>query len=433
MLLIYTQKVTPRIRYIFRQICTHILGVPIEFTSKIETFVAYKDAKMSYGKQPLGNELFIESADLLFQTGFTTFTIEVSSWEDSSCFFKSLNSRTALPYDIFAASFYLLSRYEEYFPKEKDEFNRFQASESLAYKNNFLKDPVVDVWTLRFKKVLLNHFPDLLFTSQRFRTIPIVSVSEAFAYKEKGMLRSLGGILKDLSGFRLRRINTRFKVLLGFKKDPYNTFDYILSLQKADRKKLVLLFGLGAYSSFEKSIGANKLRYRSLIKAVADYAEVGLRVSYAAIADRVQLKKEKKLLENITHRPLKQTICSYYKLNLPETYRNMVEMEITEDYSMGYPSNAGFRAGTCSPFLFYDLNFEVQTPLWVHSFCFTHAAFRKIQDVSKAKEVVQHLMTKVARVDGIFIPVFTNGLFVATKRGVFWRALFEFIWKNKEL
>ena len=35
---------------------------------------------------------------------------------------------------------------------------------------------------------------------------------------------------------------------------------------------------------------------------------------------------------------------------------------------MGYPDTIGFRASTCTPFLFYDLDFEVQTPLMIHPY-----------------------------------------------------------------
>lgn len=41
MILIYTHKVTPRVRYIFKQIFTRILQVEIDFTGKVEEFVAF--------------------------------------------------------------------------------------------------------------------------------------------------------------------------------------------------------------------------------------------------------------------------------------------------------------------------------------------------------------------------------------------------------
>jgi len=56
------------------------------------------------------------------------------------------------------------------------------------------------------------------------------------------------------------------------------------------------------------------------------------------------------------------------RLNLPDTYRNLIDEDITDDYSMGYAALPGFRAGICSPYNFYDLDIEVETKLRVHPF-----------------------------------------------------------------
>ena len=48
MILIYSQKNTPRVRYIFKHIITRILLTPVSFTSKIEQFVAHSGPKISY-------------------------------------------------------------------------------------------------------------------------------------------------------------------------------------------------------------------------------------------------------------------------------------------------------------------------------------------------------------------------------------------------
>ena len=49
---------------------------------------------------------------------------------------------SSIPFDIFAASFYLITRYEEYLPHVQDVHERFPADESIAFKNGFLEQPV---------------------------------------------------------------------------------------------------------------------------------------------------------------------------------------------------------------------------------------------------------------------------------------------------
>ena len=73
------------------------------------------------------------------------------------------------------------------------------------------------------------------------------------------------------------------------------------------------------------------------------------------------MKKEKNRLEGITNMQTKRSRQHYLRFSLPETYQQLIDLEIEEDYSMGYASHVGFRASTCTPFYFYDLDFEIQT------------------------------------------------------------------------
>ena len=220
MLLIYTRKVTPRITYAFKHICTRVLGIDIKFTSKIEEFIAYDSMKFSYGKKRLGNEMFFQNVELLLEQGFSDVEIKVQDWGNSKCFF-SVSENSDLPFDIFAASFYLLSRYEEYLPHVKDSYGRFPALESLASKEGFLDSPVIDVWIQNFSNLLSNKFPDISFSKRRYQTSSLISVSHVFNFKNKGLLRSFTGIITDLTKLKFSRISDRLKVLLRLKKDPY--------------------------------------------------------------------------------------------------------------------------------------------------------------------------------------------------------------------
>ena len=241
MLLVYTHKITPRIKYVFKQICTRILGFPVSFTTTIEEFIAHDSLKMSYTRQPLGNEIFIRSSEFLFEQGLSDIEISVLPWEDTKCFFPA-GEKSAMPFDIFAASFYLISRYEEYLPHVKDDYGRFTAQESMAFKNNFLDQPVVDIWAYKFKKLLENNYPDYQFPKQQYNVIPVIDVPVAYEYKLKGMMRTLSGTFIDVLTFRFKRLYQRYSVLSGFKRDPYDTYKYIINKQKSSKYKFVFFF-----------------------------------------------------------------------------------------------------------------------------------------------------------------------------------------------
>jgi len=421
MLLIHVQQVTPRVSYTFKHICKRILGVDINLTSKIENFIAHDGPKFSYGKQPLSKELYFQSVDLLFEQGLNDPDIHVLDWEETKCFFEVKNENAALPFDIFAASFYLLTRYEEYLPHVKDSLGRFPATESIGYNNDFLQDPVVDIWAFKLKKVLEEKFPDLTFIEKNFEVIPVIVVNETFVYKNKGFLRSVGGAIKDLWKLKIDEVSNRVKVNFGLKKDPYDTFDFIIRLQKNKRRDSRVLFGLGDYSNYEKNISYNNPTHRIVIKHISDYLSVGLKVSFESIGKLLMLKKEKQRMESIINRKLQHAICSFFKIKLPEAYRNFIELEVEEDYSMGFWV------------MFYDLDYEVQTPLKINSFCFANLGNRTdIENEETARKEIISYIEKIKKVNGVFTPVLSNVLFSDLYGQTFWKSILEFIWNIED-
>lgn len=426
MLLVYTHKTSSRLKYVFTHICTRVLGIKVKFTNKIEDFIAHDSLKMSYAKQQLGNEFFVKSHDILFEQGLDDVEIQIQDWGQTKCFFFN-GEKSAIPFDIFAASFYLLSRYEEYLPHVKDEFGRFTATESLAYKHGFLHQPVVDIWAYKFKAALQIQFPEFKFPKKAYRIKPIIDVPSAYNYKLKGIMRTLGGTIKDLFKFRFRSLYNRFTVVLGFKHDPYDTFKYIINRQKQSKFKFLFFFLLGDYSTYDKSINPNKKKFVSLIKHVADYCDVGLKISFFAIDDATILKKEKVKMEEIINKPLIAIRQSFSKLNLPESYRHLIELEIKEDYTMGYVNQIGFRAGSCTPFLFYDLDFEIQTPLKIYSYHMMDYALINRQSLLDKKKVLNEIIYQIKQVDGEFIPVFHNYTFSDNNRWNGFKELFNLI------
>ncbi|XMO85191.1 polysaccharide deacetylase family protein [Algibacter sp. AS12] len=426
MLLVYTHKISPRVKYVFKHICTRVLGIEVSFTTKIETFIAHDSLKMSYTKQQLGNEFYIKSHDILFEQGLNDIDIHIHTWENTKCFFY-LGEKSSIPFDVFSASFYLLSRYEEYLPHVKDEYGRFTATESLAFQEGFLHQPVVDIWAYKFRDALKKQFPDFEFPTRSYQIKPVIDVPSAYTYKLKGIMRTLGGSLKDLARLRLKSLYTRFAVIMGFKHDPFDTFKYLINRQKSSSFSFLFFFLLGDYSTYDKGINPNKKRFISLIKHVGDYCDVGLKISYFALDDESLLKKEKLKMEDILNRNLKASRQSFSKLNLPETYRNLIALEIKEDYTMGYVNHLGFRAGSCTPFLFYDLDYEVQTPLKIVPYQLMDFTLLKQKSLLDKKKVLNELIYQIKQVDGQFVPIFHNYTFSDYKRWDGFKELFNLI------
>ena len=426
MILVYTHKVTPRVRYIFKHIFTRMLLVSVDFTSKIEEFVAHNGPKISYTKVPLGCEFFIRSHDLLFDQGVSDLDINIQSWDEVPCFF-SAGPKSNIPFDIFSASFYLISRYEEYLPHVRDAHERYTAEQSLAFKYRFLEKPVVDIWTIKLKKELQEKFPDYEFPERSFDFISTIDVDNAYAYKHKSFVRSTGGFMNDFFKLKLRNFWDRLLVLLRIRKDPYNVFDKILSLSENHKMKTVFFFLIADYTTFDTNVSASKNKFRLLIKHIVDYAKVGLHPSYFTMKNSAMLKKEKERLESITNISTTKSRQHFLRFSLPETYQNLIDLEIEEDYSMGYASHVGFRASTSTPFYFYDLDFEIQTPLKIFPFALMDTTLNDYMELTPKQSLgrIKDLYLEVKNVKGTFITLFHNESISGYLRWRGWQRVYE--------
>ncbi|RDK89257.1 polysaccharide deacetylase family protein [Marinirhabdus gelatinilytica] len=423
MLLVHTQKITTRLTYSFKHILFRVLGCDVSFTTSLEEFVSYSGAKMSYGKQPLSTELFVQEFGLLSQNGIEAIDILVKPWEEVPAFF-STSEKSCIPFDIFSAAFYLLSRYEEYLPHVKDEKGRYPAHESLAAEHNFLELPVIDIWAYKFKAVLATTYPKLHFSPKQMKVHTLLSVQQPFQYNQKGLFRSALGYLQDLTSGNFKEMGQRTQVLLGMRKDSFDTFTWIVNISKRSSAKLTAFFLLGEHETYEASLNTHRKAFKELVKYVGDYTEIGLLYSGSSLERYETLQAEKKRIEAITNRSLISAKQANFHVNLPENYRNLIELEIVKDYTMAYHDAPGFRAGTCTPFLFYDLDFEIKTPLMLHPVSVTSTGLGHLQK-QEIEETVTQLMQRVKEVNGVFSMVFNNRDFTSAPEHTLWRKLFS--------
>ena len=424
MILVYTPKISSRLNYIFRHLFHNLMLEEIKFTTKIEEFIAYNGVKFSYAPQALGGEFHIQSHPILFQQGIKPHTIEFGFWDREPIFFEVPHSD--LPFDLFAAAFYLLSRYEEYLPHQLDEHERYGYKNSLQIQHNIFNKPILEIWIEKFKVKLQERFPELSFKERQFYFEPLINVSMARLYQGKSFLRFLFGGFDDLLHLKIRHFWQRHKVYLFGKKDPYDTFDDILSIKKKYKHPLTFFHLLTNYSLFDHNISVNKHEYQSQIKFLADYTETGLLTSYYALDNEETIEKEVKKLENIIHKPVEKVRAHFNRIKIPATYQTYNDLELKKDYSMGYNHKIGFRAGTSIPFKFYDIENETETHLTLHPAVISDVML-KYQYHLKPKKALKIMLEEgkiIQQYKGHFYPVFHNFILSDTREWRKWHDLY---------
>jgi hypothetical protein len=143
---------------------------------------------------------------------------------------------------------------------------------------------------------------------------------------------------------------------------------------------------------------------------VADYSTVSLAASYSSFRDLALLKQEKRNLSNVINRPVVCSRMRYNRIDVPQTCRNLIEAEFTDDYTMGYTHEIGYRAGTCTPFYFYDIPLEVQQPLKVHPFAVHDYALQYLKSEEEILGAIDTVYSQALKVEGAFLTIFSNEL-----------------------
>ncbi|RNI36603.1 hypothetical protein EFY79_09750 [Hanamia caeni] len=410
MVLIYLTQNSPRCSYILNLIFKHELGLAFRICVDIKEFEQFPGEKINYSAKRLGDEFYIKSNSILFETGIKKQEIKVEDAESKKILFPCVEDD--LGFDIFSSVFFMVSRYEEYLPFQGDKFGRFRHEDSLAFQNNFLRKPVVNIWIEIFRKKLATKFPTLQFEKKKFDCVVTYDTDVAYKYKGRSFGRNIGAAMKDIFFLRFRNLLQRIQTLLFSKKDPWDIYDDLQQLLYKNQLPSVFFFLMSDKSPYDRNLNYKSSEMERLVKKIQGFTQPGIHPSFFSSELPEKMVSEKERLENISVSKITKSRQHFLKFNLPDTFNALCSAGIAEDYSMGFPGMPGFRAGTCTPFYFYDLKNEKVTFLKMMPVTCMDATFVYYLEKSPEKSLVDmlNLMKEVENVKGTFIPIFHNDI-----------------------
>ena len=428
-ILIYVSKITNRLFYIIELILKEELGISFKFTTDKEKYLSHEGPKMHYGKSPLENDngLFLQSVNLLFERDIADQDVKLCKYNDTKAIFPVFNDNSILPFDVLAASFYIITRYEEYLPHVSDQYNRFQPQDSILYKMETFETPIINVWAKELGEIITSKYPDIQLKKKIFKFIPTYDIDAAWAYRNKGLFRTTAAFLRDALVFNTDEIKRRYEVLTKKRIDPFDTFDYQIELQKELKLKPLYFILCGDYNTNDKNISIRNKEFQELIKHIGDYALVGIHPSFSSYLQKDVIKDEIKRLSEVLNRDVTMSRQHFLRLSLPKSYQILNELDITDDYTMGYASQAGFRAGYADTFAFFDLENDTKTKLNIHPFALMDGTMRDYLDldVHESFDKAKKLVDEVKKVNGTFILLWHNETLSGEKRWEGWITLYR--------
>ncbi len=420
---IFTVRDVPRLRYIAEIILGDILGLSWEIVTDKRKLG--KNPVINYSAEEIKGSFRIPADGLLSETGVKNFVPSVGEWRGLPVLFPT-SANSDLPFDIFAASFYLITRYEEYIEFEPDKYGRFKASGSIAFKNNFLSLPVIDLWARELAKSLLSRFQNMTFKRNVFKPLLTIDIDQPFAYLGKDIFRSIGGLFTDI-GNKDGKAAERYRTVAKGVRDPFDVFDYIFEMIEINGAQVHFFIPTGNRSAYDKNPSWQNEDYRKLIGRISKKYSVGLHPSFAASEDHSQLLEEKSRLEKIISKNVTLSRFHYIKMRFPLSCRNLLNAGLEGDYSMGYPEEPGFRAGISRPFHFYDISEEKKTTLKITPFQVMDGTLSQYKQMTagSADLAIEEMIGETRKAGGTFVSLWHNTTLLEDSACLSWRNSFE--------
>lgn len=373
------------------------------------------------------------------QKAFLDGTLECR-WMDSADgkvqipLFPAGDGHHPLPYDLVTPSFVLLSRQEETLSQERDTHGRFPYKGSLADKYGFVHLPLVDEYAMLLRRWIMdNLLPDYPLVPRQPQVVPTHDVDHLFRFHGWGQaLKSIFG--RDLLiNRRLADVRTSLREYRACRrdssKDPYVlAIDELIEQSKVRNLKSVFFFKALRYLEPDCTYNIGDAVVRGCVERIQQAGMgVGIHGSYESYADPERFAVEKSRMEQLLHQEVTAGRQHYLRFACgtpagppPETEPSQrtgtlqvwAQNGMTDDYTLGFAEQVGFRCGTCHPYLLYDLEKDEPTAVMEHPLIVMDGTLWDYMNLSvdQSNEWIARLRRRCAAVEGDFVILWHNHL-----------------------
>jgi hypothetical protein len=181
------------------------------------------------------------------------------------------------------------------------------------------------------------------------------------------------------------------------------------------------------YGRDDNNIPVRHKAFHELIRTLDQNRTVGIHPSLSSNKHLRKLEAEVDGLSQVVGRDITASRQHFLKISFPRTYRNLIHLGITDDYSLGYASHPGFRAGITIPFPFFDLTKNEITSLRIHPVTLMDVTLKDYLRLTTEQSIekIHQMVSMVRSVGGEFVSLCHNETFSENRRWLGWRNIYE--------
>ena len=408
MIVLRVSESSSRLIYTADLIFQQLLGVNYQLIQVEDSLPEDVALVLDYSGQEVSTHLSIPNAGLLHETKVYPQKFETREEEFPILFFIAPQSPTQLNFDIFSATFYLVTEYEKWAHPQYDSHGRYDELVYESYKNSWYKYPLVHKYVDRLWDFITEAHPGLERTRSSFSFQLSFDIDHPWKYLKKSLFLQAGGMAKDLLSRNLNQAKERTQALMTG-RDPHQCFPLIF--EHCAPRWTRFFFLLDRASPHDGRFTYEHAAYRELIQHIHSKGyPVGIHPSYTSFLDEERIGMEREKLEEISQQEILSSRQHYLRYRYPETFQFLLKAGIREEYSLVNYHTGGFRTGMAQPYPWFDLSTNQQTELILHPTTLMDVSLTQYQQLSpeEGMSYARELVQVTREVGGTFLLLLHN-------------------------
>lgn len=286
---------------------------------------------------------------------------------DNNSYFYN-NNNIYIGIDVLGSAFFMLARYEEVVNKSRDNYGRFSAYNSIAYKEKFLERPIINEYLEILWYAIQFIAPDLKRKQRSFKIIPTHDVDRPFEFLNLSLYQVVHSLVGDLLKRKnIKLFSDRLKSYIKFKQGNYKadynyTFDTIMSISEANGLTSTFFFMTAEnVSNLDGNYSVVHPYIKSLMQDIVKRGhKIGLHPSFESFKNAELIKNNKEQLDYAIKNNLNKNFNfgarqHYLRWSCPETWQYYEDVGLKFDTTLSFADSIGFRCGICYEYPVFNL------------------------------------------------------------------------------
>jgi hypothetical protein len=329
--------------------------------------------------------------------------------------------------DIFASSFFLLTRWEEFVLPKRADGLRCDENDLFVVKNNLAERPLVNEYLI----LLTDFFAHLGLELKPIREFTVFQTHDV----DWVHLSTFGELLKNLKNMVIQRKLYRKSWIIFWRYmyyrltfiNPFNSFDDFMNFSDSHGLKNSFYFKTCIKGEKGATYAYNDSRTIKAIKNIESRGHmVGFHPSENTYTNETQFQIENNRLLEIS--PLAKGGRLHHLLYHSESFKTWDKFKLGYDSGYGFQFRNGFRCGTCFDFPIFDIYERQQLTLREIPYVIMDTAFvRKESTPAEMEKESRELIDIVKKFNGMLCTVWHTNMFKTIERKKYMKSYYNII------